>query len=170
MRPLADDAVSYGMGQARLKLRRVGKWVGLVIVLIVLGVDVTSVWCSVVWLRSTAEWKVKNGGISVRWFRNSGSRWASPGWYINDWQFDSPSHGLPSWYISSGFGDLEVPLWTLATLAALPSALLWWYDRRGKAPGLCAACNYDLTGLAPGSTCPECGKTGAFAVPAPEKS
>ena len=37
-------------------------------------------------------------------------------------------------------------------------------------PGHCPACNYDLTGLAPGSTCPECGKPSTVTSPAPEKS
>ena len=44
---------------------------------------------------------------------------------------------------------------------------LWlWRD----APGYCPKCNYDLTGLAFGSKCPECGKPGTITSPAPEKS
>ena len=75
---------------------------------------------------------------------------------------------LPTHPLSPGF--------VLNTLFyALPIALLWlapgqlrrWHRRRH---GHCQICNYDLTGLAPGSTCPECGKASTITSPAPERS
>lgn len=42
----------------------------------------------------------------------------------------------------------------LATM--LPTALLWWLDRRIIQPGHCRKCGYDLTGNVSG-VCPECG-------------
>ena len=46
----------------------------------------------------------------------------------------------------------------LYVLWLTPGTIRRWRRRRH---GHCPACNYDLTGLAPGSTCPECGKAGA---------
>ena len=57
---------------------------------------------------------------------------------------------------------------------ALPIALLWlapgtirrWHRRRHSH---CPVCNYNLTGLATGSACPECGKASTITSPVPEK-
>ena len=48
-----------------------------------------------------------------------------------------------------------VPLWLLLLLAGVPTAFLFWRDRR-KPPGHCRQCGYDLTGNVSGR-CPECG-------------
>jgi hypothetical protein len=54
--------------------------------------------------------------------------------------------------------DIEfiLPLWIPAALAAIPTVLLWWRDRRFP-HGFCQACGYDLTGNVSGR-CPECGE------------
>ena len=49
-----------------------------------------------------------------------------------------------------------VPLWLPLLLVAVPTALLWWRDRRIP-PGCCRECAYDLTGNISG-VCPECGR------------
>lgn len=49
--------------------------------------------------------------------------------------------------------SLGVPL----LLFAVPTALLWWLDRRRSPPGHCRRCGYNLTGNVSGK-CPECGK------------
>ena len=48
-----------------------------------------------------------------------------------------------------------IPLWT-APLAALGVALSELRARRRALPGQCPRCHYDLSGLPPGSPCPEC--------------
>ena len=53
--------------------------------------------------------------------------------------------------------DLIVPLWLPALLLAIPTAFLFYRDRRRPGPGHCQKCAYDLTGNVSG-TCPECGK------------
>src|SRR5262245_51307500 len=55
---------------------------------------------------------------------------------------------------------LEVPLWPIAALLAIPSALAWLLHivrRRRLSAGLCTSCRYDRRGLSPNATCPECG-------------
>jgi hypothetical protein len=50
----------------------------------------------------------------------------------------------------------RVPLWMpAAALALYPALALALCRRRG--PMACSACGYSLQGLAPGTTCPECG-------------
>ena len=51
---------------------------------------------------------------------------------------------------------LLLPLWLPLVLLALPTALLFWLDRRKLRPGSCV-CAYDLTGNVSG-VCPECGR------------
>ena len=55
----------------------------------------------------------------------------------------------------------SIPLWTLALIAAIPTAIAWHRDRssaRRLKQGHCPHCAFDLTGLAPNTLCPECGK------------
>jgi hypothetical protein len=50
---------------------------------------------------------------------------------------------------------LDLPLWPAAAFSAALSGLAWMrYCRR--TPGVCRRCHYDLSGLPPGSPCPEC--------------
>ncbi len=56
-------------------------------------------------------------------------------------------------------GGLRVvifPLWMPLLVLAVPTAVLWWRDRRRIQPGHCPKCGYNLTGNLSGR-CPECG-------------
>ncbi len=55
----------------------------------------------------------------------------------------------------SGVWAAFIPFWSLFTLAAIPTAILWRRDRRTVKPGCCLTCGYDLR--ASKKTCPECG-------------
>jgi hypothetical protein len=50
---------------------------------------------------------------------------------------------------------VQVPVWIPLTLVLLPTAFLWYRDRRPP-PGHCPKCGYDLTANESGR-CPECG-------------
>ncbi len=51
---------------------------------------------------------------------------------------------------------LRLPIWILLLVSALPTAYLFWRDRRYPR-GHCQGCGYDLTGNVSG-VCPECGR------------
>ncbi len=52
---------------------------------------------------------------------------------------------------------LAVRVWIAAVIVCLPTAFLWWRERRRTRPGACFNCGYDLKGLSLQSVCPECG-------------
>jgi len=52
---------------------------------------------------------------------------------------------------------IRFPLWLLLTASAIPTAYLFWRDRRRPAPGHCPHCGYNLN-LNQSGICPECGK------------
>jgi len=56
---------------------------------------------------------------------------------------------------ADGVGFL-LPLWIPFVIFAIPTASLWWIDRRRIPPGHCQRCGYNLTGNVSG-LCPECG-------------
>ncbi len=59
-----------------------------------------------------------------------------------------------------GFGYRRDVLWVSFCVIAIPTAILWYSDRRTVKPGHCPHCGYNLTGNESG-VCPEC----ATAVP-----
>jgi hypothetical protein len=50
----------------------------------------------------------------------------------------------------------RVPLWPLVATPVLLSGWAWWRRLALRRVSGCPSCNYDLTGLPPGSPCPEC--------------
>jgi len=52
--------------------------------------------------------------------------------------------------------EVVVPMWAIGVLAGSVMAFAWWRATRVK-KGHCARCGYDLSGLAAGAMCPECG-------------
>ena len=153
MRPVADNAVSYGMGQTKRKVRRVGKWVGLVVVVLVLGVDVAGKRVGVGVGDPFGHFIGIGSGEIALLSGNSAQRWAWV-WFADK----SPS----MWWFrmhsfSAGGRVLSAPLWFIVVLSAAITGGMWRLDRKRR-PGDCPACGYDLSGLAMVRRCPECGK------------
>ena len=140
------------------RTRRIAKWSGLVVcdllvsawaVSTVIGAQYRSPRCSV----ALAPGQVYVGYGSVGgwvWWRHS----FDAGLVLRPLRMRQVI-GQPGWRSpGSNVAGIGVPLWTLLTLAAIPTAILWRRDRRPK-PGHCGQCGYDLR--ASKKTCPECG-------------
>jgi len=80
-----------------------------------------------------------------------------------DFGFTRPEFGLapPAASGAAGATYIILPFWTLLLLPAIPTAWLWYRDRRllSCSPDhlFCRGCGYDLTGNTSG-VCPECGE------------
>jgi hypothetical protein len=61
-------------------------------------------------------------------------------------------------YAGGNLWNIMVPFWIPFVFVAMPTALLWWLDRRSIPPDQCRKCGYNLTGNVSGR-CPECGTT-----------
>ncbi len=164
------------MRRRRSRVRWVLKWAGTV----ACGLILVAIVASLVWLRIVL-FNDDGGGISlfplelfVSWVDTSSL--ASSSWFFayawsysdwGDWRDQlSQCPWVPTFERDAqGVAYLSMPLWLPFVLLAIPSALLWWADRRRIRPGGCSNCGYDLTGNVSGR-CPECGaaaeaKTGA---------
>lgn len=75
----------------------------------------------------------------------------------------------PIWDNRPGASMLGMPLWIPFLLAAIPTAFLFWRDRRRIPSGHCLRCRYDLTGNTSG-VCPECGTAISPTSAGPETS
>jgi hypothetical protein len=88
----------------------------------------------------------------------------SPCWNVSWADLDGPTQWqfgfvLPTLKVNDTIFaklSIEVPLWIPFVSFAIPTAFLWYLDRRRTQPGNCSICNYNLTGNTSG-ICPECG-------------
>ncbi len=148
------------------RVRRVAKWTGAVVCLLIVGLAATSVR----WHIARVDWRpgpgifmvvLMDGGVLIHAVRDfDGQPGYRVGWLVRP----SPSGTRLSWrphYSSQAPGELVIitPLWMPFLALALPTAWLFWRDRRLAGPRDCVSCGYDLVGLAPGAACPECGKS-----------
>jgi hypothetical protein len=77
------------------------------------------------------------------------------GFFVGRYQIEGMAAGMADFNV----GEVQVPIWFLAALAAiLPflRAMNLWRSRRRRAPGVCQQCGYSLVGNVSG-ICPECG-------------
>lgn len=144
----------------RRRLRSTFKWGGAVATVVLVLVWAGSRW----WACSTSipyacTVNVSGGSLILQW---SDSASLAP----TAFSWSGPNRNILAfewWFIhysmASGAGEtisgIFVPIWTLALLVGLPTAWMWYRDRR-RAPGLCTKCGYDLRG-ADHAVCPECG-------------
>lgn len=87
-----------------------------------------------------------------------------PGWYchVHPHQpgYRYPVFGWFNWDSQSGKDVLlAVPLWFPVVLSLVASGWAWRLELHDRRRGhRCPSCGYDLAGLAPSGSCPECGK------------
>jgi hypothetical protein len=74
----------------------------------------------------------------------------------DSWTIKGPSSGAPR-TVRTALTYITIPCWLIFLPVALPTAFLWYRDRRRYRAGQCTMCGYDLTGNVSGR-CPECGK------------
>jgi hypothetical protein len=147
----------------RRRTRRVLKWGGLGLSLVFAMILVASRWWGVVYVRNgnplSAGYSVAYGRIGIIVDDGPSSAAGVKFWQIAPEERRWDLHGQVFHNPSAGTGTalwvIEIPLWMLFFVAALPTACLWWRDRR-LPPGHCQRCAYDLTGNTSG-ICPECG-------------
>ena len=162
------------------RLRRVLKWAGLVVcVLIVASWCVSVIW-AVAYVRGFSSFHGRE--FSGREFSEIESMLAIMSGAAEVWLVPAPSpppgdvvvdgfarwvvqrrrqrlsgmRWLPTWYESPRLMCVIIPLWMPLAAVGVPTAILWRRDRRPP-KGHCQTCGYDLTGNVSG-VCPECGK------------
>ena len=149
----------------RLMTRRQAKWTGLTVSVLVVAVMIASRWF---YVEATMDFSDSVGIVLIEKGRMGfgtmrGVLFLSPnsGVRVELTAIESPSIEL--WFEKERTTPIttvtivlyKAPLWVPLLLTALPTAYLFWLDRRAK-PSQCAKCRYDLRGL-DGGVCPECG-------------
>jgi hypothetical protein len=149
----------------RTRLRRVAKWAGMIICVLVVGAWVASLrWMLVgVNYRSFDGAGLRQGGVVLALGKLPRTDLWHPwevGWTATRRPPVAPLGWWPFTWEEEVCDGVFVPLWMLFAALALPTGFLWWRDRRRVRAGHCS-CGYSLSGLAPGAPCPECGKAPA---------
>ena len=150
------------MTRRRSRARRFLKWPGLVLCVVIVAAWTASSSWGVFgsWGRFVFEladgyltlWDFgsppQDRGLHVDLFRHAGQFHHGLGWPIRPGgRTGGPGAGPRLW---------GIPFWLPLVVVLIPTALLWWLDRRRFPPGHCQTCGYNLTGNVSGA-CPECG-------------
>lgn len=152
------------------RARRILKWTGAGLSLLILASWSTSQWLrwqklftnqTVVLIDAgyfrlatadfdlATEWNIRS---ELRWHWHSDSGFGLPKIAMRD-PLALSIPGIPFGIVSK----ISIPFWLLLLLTAAPTAWHWHRDRRGIPPGHCPRCGYDLTGNT-SSVCSECGE------------
>ncbi len=168
-----------------LRTRWVLKWVSTVVCLLIVVTWVSTLSCSVNYVTNSFSVtiaygrfyltrfegtledrryfvaKYKRGGgwsisrVSLRKYGSSGRTTLRALGFVRTLRTkDGPYSFGPALITQLGY---FVPFWKPLALITVPTAFLWWLDRRRTPPGHCHHCGYDLTGNVSG-VCPECGR------------
>jgi hypothetical protein len=111
--------------------------------------------------RTAGEFTLARGQVFAEWSPGLSSWTPSTSWHL--YELDYPDQPFP--WRDAWSGELEtasgpeihlrVPLWLTTFVSAVGSGGAWWVRLRRARTG-CKRCGYDLSGLPPGSSCPEC--------------
>jgi hypothetical protein len=154
------------MTKRRNRLRRIAKWLGTALAGIIIAAWFLTIpllsgqRLRFIYHRRANFWCFERGALE--WTHLAEPQSSMPGWTVQrlSSRHSSYTYGirLPSrQHFSSGFKSYALPLWLPLAFIGLPTALLWYLDRRPRVPpGQCPSCNYNLSGNTSG-ICPECG-------------
>ncbi len=147
----------------RGRVGRVAKWGCVSICVVIAAIWAASVRLNSGFIASTPDGRfllmaTGPGALVVAFFPDPAkARAESRAWFMSP--PPTPVWQEPAWLprvVRSPIAHSVLLLfWLLLLGAGGPAAWLWWRDRRAR-PGQCAACGYDLAGLARGAPCPEC--------------
>ena len=139
------------------RVRRAAKWAGLAVCLAIVAVFVASgYWAGAYLSESGFNAGVARGRFGFGWIDLT-----PPAMRVFPTGGLFQAHTVPfSWWFETQWTPYQrqtsIPLWFPFLLTAIPTAFLWYRDRRRVLPGHCR-CGYDLTGNTSGK-CPECGR------------
>jgi hypothetical protein len=142
----------------RPRIRKFFKWGGLVVSVLLLTVWVGSAYVTCLWVSgSRHEIAVDKGLIFYQWCQPT-IRPEAPAlrWWTSSQS--EISFALEQGAFSDGWFVI-IPVWFFVALSLVTTAAAWRMDiiaRRKSRLGMCPACGYDRTGLAPAAPCPEC--------------
>lgn len=152
------------------KIRKILKWVGTVLTLALLAVQVGSGWLGLFrcdYRGPRIETAVSSGQVMVIYRSKPVTTLPNPAWETGflrvfiaarefTWVFVRPG-GI----VYSKTQRASVPAWYLVLAAAIPTLIAWrldWSARRRMLQGSCPHCKFNLAGLRENAVCPECGK------------
>ena len=138
--------------------RRIAKWTGLVVSVVILAMWAVSTQVEFGYQFSELAVGAAGRRMFIVSFQNDFTGWFA---YASNYE---PDTYLPEIKLEWGSAvRVAIPLWMPFVLAAISTAILWRRDRRTPTAGLCRMCGYDLR--ASKDKCPECGTPHGLATP-----
>ena len=141
------------MIRRRSRVRRIAKWTGLVVCVVIVAAWVVSLSRLIAYSFGFVAVGLVFGGLSIQPM-NSGFVGFFQGRYSANYVLLIPQRQELTAPVP--YPGVSIPLWIPFLLIAIPTVIAW---RRGRPPphGHCKNCGYDLTGNVSGR-CPECGE------------
>ena len=153
----------------RSTTRRVLKWGGKIVCALLVGMFALSAWYDVMFRSKSYTFvDLFEGELMYKYVSAGPPIRVASGWLVTRIDATNWRERLGNLYwlprVTQGslpepgsvWTSVWVPLWMPLIVIVLPTALLWWRDRRRIPPGHCQTCGYNLTGNVSG-VCPECG-------------
>ncbi len=151
------------MIRRRSRARRIAKWTGLVLSVLIFLAWVVSIGRDIgyiagdrycIALTAGAACVAVTSVVEEYW---QPWRWR-PGWvyWLPFGSWVAEHSGMPGGKLISVLDCVVCPLWIPLLIIAVPTVIAWRRDRKPP-PGHCKICGYNLTGNVSGR-CPECGE------------
>jgi hypothetical protein len=145
------------------RIRKTIKWTGAAVTALLMVVWIASGWAYLrFWPTPALCISVSRGQTQFTEYRAFRLPATSSGWKAGTHPFNLA--WASRWDSDQHLRDFQVALWLPSVIAWGVTASAWLLDnaaRRRARLNLCPKCNYDRTGLAKDSVCPECGAPAA---------